>query len=238
MKAALTIMKREFRSYFLSPIAYIFLSLYLILTNFVFFQGFFVAGESSMRSYFDLLPWFFLIFLPAITMRSWAEERKNKTLELLLTWPVRDSEVVMGKFLASLLFLGVALLMSITVPLTVISVGKPDVGVLAASYIGALFLGASYIAIGMAISSITENQIVAFIATVVFLMVFVVIGQDAVIAYFPTKVGMFLTSLSLESHFQSIARGVLDSRDFIYYLSVIGFSLFLNSQSLESRKWE
>jgi len=238
VKAILTIMKREFRSYFLSPIAYIFLILYLVLTNFFFFQSFFFANEASMRAYFDLLPLLFLLFLPAITMRSWAEERKNKTLELLLTWPVRDIEVVLGKFFASLMFLALALLLSITVPISVMIIGNPDVGIIVASYIGALFLGGSYIAIGMAISSITENQIVAFILTVVILLVLVSIGQDGVIGYLPTNLADIFTKLSIEEHFKSISRGVLDSRDIVYYLSIIGFALFLNVQSLESRKWD
>ncbi len=238
MKSILIIMKREFHSYFLSPIAYIFLTLYLVLTNFFFFQSFFFVGEASMRGYFDLLPLLFLVFLPAITMRSWAEERKNKTLELLLTWPIRDIEVVLGKFFASLLFLGLALLLSITVPISISIIGNPDIGIIVASYIGAMFLGGAYIAIGMAISSITENQIVAFILTVVVLLVFVSIGQDGVVGFLPTYLADIFTKLSLEEHFKSISRGVLDSRDFVYYLSIIGFALFLNVQSLESRKWD
>jgi ABC-2 type transport system permease protein len=231
-------MKREFFSFFVSPIAYIFLTLFLIITNFVFFQSFFIIGESTMRGYFDLLPWLFLMFLPAVTMRSWAEEKKHKTLELLLTWPLSDYEVVLGKFLASLLFLLLALLLSFTVPLTVNLVGNPDMGVIIASYIGALFLGGAYIAIGMAISSVTENQIVAFIGTVVIILAFLLMGQDVVVAYFPTNVSQVLLNLSFDYHFKSIARGVLDSRDVIYYLSIIGFFLFLNVQSLESRKWD
>lgn len=238
MRSIFIIMKREFHSFFLSPIAYIFLTLFLVLTNFTFFQSFFVMGEASMRSYFEFLPWFFLAFLPAITMRSWAEERKNKTLELLLTWPLRDTDVVLGKFFASFLFLALALLLSVTVPISVMIVGVPDLGIIAASYIGALFLGGAYIAIGMAISSITENQIVAFIGTLVILLILTVIGHNGILAYLPTPVAMVMSSLSLEYHFNSIARGVLDSRDFIYYLSVIGFALFLNVQSLGSRKWE
>jgi len=238
MKSIQIIMKREFHSFFLSPIAYIFLTLYLVLTNFVFFQGFFLAGEASMRNYFELLPWLFLIFLPAITMRSWAEEKKNKTLELLLTWPIKDSEVVFGKFFASALFLGLALLLSITVPISVMIIGNPDEGIIVSSYIGAWLLGASYIAVGMAVSSFTENQIVAFIGTVVILLIGLVIGHEGVIAFVPAAIAPLLTALSLESHFTSIARGVLDSRDVLFYVSIIGISLFLNTQSLESRKWE
>ncbi len=238
MKSILTIMKREFHAYFLSPIAYIFLSLYLVLTNFLFFQGFFIAGEASMRNYFELLPWLLLLFLPAITMRSWAEERKNRTLELLLTWPIKDSEVVSGKFFASFLFLALALLLSGTVPISVMLIGNPDEGIMIASYIGALFLGGAYIAVGMAVSSFTENQIVAFIGTVVLLLVGILLGHEGVIAFVPSSVAPILSGLSLEAHFNSIARGVLDSRDIIYYLSVIGLALFFNTQSLESRKWE
>lgn len=238
MRTIFTIFSKEFKSYFLSPIAYVFITVYIVLTNFLFFQTFFFEGYASMRSYFEILPWLLLVFIPAITMRSWSEEKKNKSLELLLTWPVKDGEVVTGKFLAAFTFYAFTLLLSITVPITVHMLGNPDTGVIIGSYMGALFLGASYIAIGMWISSITENQIIAFIGTIVLIVLFLMIGNGLVTNFIPESWVNIFTYLGLSTHFESISRGVIDSRDIVYYSSLIFFFLFLNIQSLESRKWD
>ena len=239
MNDIITIFKKEFKSYFVSPIAYIFITVYLVLTNFMFFQGFFIINQADMRSYFSILPWLYLIFIPAITMRSWSEEKRTKTLELLLTWPVKDSSVVAGKYLAALLFLGLALVMSLTVPITVAILGNPDGGIIVGSYFGAFLLGGAYIAIGMWVSSYTENQILAFIGSIIVILVLLLIGNGFVTAFIPIpQIVSLFTFLGLSTHFESISRGVVDSRDIIYYLSVIGLFLFLNIQSLESRKWE
>ncbi|MGM0461140.1 MAG: ABC transporter permease subunit [Fibrobacterota bacterium] len=237
MSAMTPILLKELKSYFLSPIAYVFTSVYLILTNFLFFQTFFIRNIASMRTYFEIIPWVFILFLPAITMRSWAEEQKNRTLELLLTWPVTDSAIVMGKFLAALAFLCITLLLSLTVPITIMLLGNPDTGVIIGSYTGTILLGAAYIAIGMWVSSLTENQIIAFIGSAVFILIFMLIGNDIVTSFIPGSLVPLFSYLSITNHFQSISRGVIDSRDIIYYLSVIGFFLFLNIQSLEKRKW-
>jgi ABC-2 type transport system permease protein len=238
MENIITIFKKEFKAYFLSPIAYVFITVYLVATNFLFFQGFFIMNQASMRNYFGLLPWVFLFFVPAITMRSWAEEKKGKTIELLLTWPLSDLEVVTGKFLASFCFLAVSILLSITVPITIAFLGSPDVGPIIGGYVGALLMGAAYLAIGLWISSLTENQIVAFIVGVVVTFILFIISSPFVTMAAPYYLVPFLTYIGLGSHFESIGRGVIDSRDVIYYLSVIGFFLFLNIRSLESRKWE
>jgi ABC-2 type transport system permease protein len=238
MQNIAAIFKKEFKTFFLSPIAYVFITVYLITTTFLFFQGFFLINQADMRGYFDLLPWVFLFFIPAITMRSWAEEKKVKTLELLLTWPVSDVEVVMGKFLASFALLAIVVLLSITIPITIAIIGHPDPGQIVGQYLGALLMGAAYLAIGLWISSLTENQIVAFIVGVVVIFVLFIISTSFITMVLPSFLVPLFTFLGLGSHFESINRGVIDSRDIIYYLSVIGFFLFLNVCSLGSRKWE
>jgi ABC-2 type transport system permease protein len=238
MQNIMSIFKREFKAFFLSPIAYIFITVYLIATTFLFFQGFFIMDQADMRGYFGILPWVFLFFVPAITMRSWAEEKKMKTLELLLTWPVKDFEVVVGKFLASFSLLVIVLLLSLTIPISIAIIGHPDVGQIIGQYIGSMLMGAAYVAIGLWVSSLTENQIVAFILGVVLTFVLFIIGHPFMTMVLPSAVVPLFTYIGLNSHFESIGRGVIDSRDIIYYLSVIGFFLFLNVCSISSRKWE
>lgn len=238
MNNVFTFFKKEFTSYFISPIAYVFIVVYIVVTNFLFFQGFFIINQADMRGYFSLLPWVFLFFVPAITMRSWAEEKKVKTLELLLTWPVSDVEVVLGKFIASFCFLTTAILLSITIPFTIMALGEPDIGPIIGGYIGAILMGGAYLAIGLWVSSYTENQIIAFILGVVATFMLFMLGNPFVTMAAPSWMVPFLGYIGLGSHFESIQRGVVDSRDVLYYLSVIGFFLFLNVQSLESRKWE
>jgi ABC-2 type transport system permease protein len=238
MQNVAAIFKKEFKTFFLSPIAYVFITVYLITTTFLFFQGFFLINQADMRGYFDLLPWVFLFFIPAITMRSWAEEKKVKTLELLLTWPVSDVEVVAGKFLASFALLAIVVLLSITIPITIAIIGHPDPGQIVGQYLGAILMGAAYLAIGLWISSLTENQIIAFIIGVVVIFVLFIISTPFILMRLPAFISPFFTFVGLGSHFESINRGVIDSRDIIYYLSVIGFFLFLNVCSLGSRKWE
>ena len=238
MQNIITIFLKEFKAFFFSPIAYVVITVYLIVTNILFFQGFFLVNQADMRGYFSLLPWIFLFFVPAITMRSWAEEKKLKTIELLLTWPINDLEVVVGKFLASFCFLSISLLLSMTIPITIAILGNPDGGAIIGGYIGALFLGAAYLAIGLWISSLTENQIIAFIVGVVVTFCLFMVGNPFITMLAPSSLVPILTFLGLGNHFESIGRGVLDSRDIIYYLSVISFFLFLNIRSIESRKWE
>lgn len=234
----MTIFKKEFKTFFISPIAYIFIVVYLVVTNFLFFQSFFLINQADMRSYFSILPWIFLLFVPAITMRSWAEEKKLKTLELLLTWPISDFQVVAGKFLASFCFLAITILLSISVPITVSLLGSPDPGPIIGGYIGALLMGAAYLAIGLWISSFTENQIVAFILGVVITFALFIVGNPFVTMAAPSMLVPVLNYIGLGNHFQSIERGVIDTRDILYYFSVVSFFLFLNVQTLGSRKWE
>jgi ABC-2 type transport system permease protein len=238
MDNILALFKKEFKSYFLSPIAYVFITVYLVVSNFLFFQSFFLINQADMRGYFQLLPWIFLFFIPAVTMRSWSEEKKGRTLELLLTWPVSDLQVVAGKFLAAFCFVTVVMLFSLTIPITIMIIGKPDIGPMAGGYLGALLMGGAYIAIGMWISSYTENQIIAFILGVVATFALFIVGNPFFTMAAPQWMQPTLSYLGLATHFDSIERGVIDSRDLVYYCSVIGFFLFLNVQSLASRKWE
>ena len=238
MKTILTIFWKEFRGYFNSPIAYIFIISFLVFTSWLFFKGFFLMNQSSLRSFFSILPWVFLFLAPAVTMRSWAEEKKLGTIELLMTLPVKDYEVVLGKFLAGFIFLIVTLLCTFPLPLTVMAVGNPDIGPIWGGYAGAFLMGGAYLAIGCFASSLTENQIVAFIIAIFLSFALLIIGENLVIMNLPAALVPVFTFLGLGAHFESIGRGVIDSRDIIYYSSIIGFFLFLNGLSVESRKWK
>ncbi len=238
MATVSAIFKKEFRSYFYSPIAYVIITVYLVISNFMFFQGFFLMNKAQMQSYFGLTPWIFLFQVPPITIRIWAEEKKANTLELLLTWPVKDAEVVAGKFLSAFCFLAIVIALSITIPVSIAIMGNPDMGPVIGGYIGSFLLGAAYIAIGMWVSSLTENQIVAFIGGVVITFVLFIVGNQFITMRLPSFVVPVLNYIGLGSHFESISRGVIDTRDIIYYLSVIGFFLYLNVASLQRRMWE
>ncbi|MEE9217482.1 MAG: ABC transporter permease subunit [Acidobacteriota bacterium] len=238
MRNVLAIARKEFRSYFASVIAYLFITLFLGVSSWLFMSGFFITRQATMRSFFDLMPWYLLFFIPAVTMRLWAEEKKLGTIELLMTFPLRDSEVVFGKFLAAFAFVGLTLALSFPLALTVAYAGDPDWGAIAGGYLGSLLLGASYLAIGLFASSLTENQIVAFLLAVVGSFFLYIIGIDMVLYPAPEVLVGFLSYLSLATHFKSIQRGVIDSRDVIYYASLVGFFLFLNVRAVESRKWK
>jgi len=232
------IIKKELKNYFNSPLAYIFISIYLVVSSWLFFRSFFIQNQANMRSYFYLIPWLFLFLIPAITMRLWAEEKKSNTQELLFTWPIKDYEAILGKFLASFIFLAITLSLSLTLPITIANIGGLDWGIVIASYLGTLFLGAAFLAIGLYISSLTDNQIIAFILAVAISFVLFIIGENFVLYALPNFLINFASYLGLGNHFASINRGVLDSRDIIYYLSIIGFFLYLNTRQIESRKWK
>jgi ABC-2 type transport system permease protein len=239
MKNALTIFKRELRSYFSSPVGYVFIIFYLLVSNafFFFVQDFFKQGQDSMRGFFAAMPWIFLFFVPAISMRLWAEEKKMGTVELLLTMPLKEWEVVLGKFLAAFAFLAIALLFTLTIPISLAYLGKPDMGVIVGSYVGALFLGSAYLAIGLYISSLTENQVVAFIISLTVIFVLLLIGIAPVWLNTLGSLVSFCDYVSLLSHFNNVTRGVIDSRDVVYYASVIVLFLYLNIKNIEARKW-
>lgn len=238
LKTIYILFKKELMSYFNSPIAYIFIGTFLVVSNWLFFNFFFLVGQASMRSYFVLLPWIFLFLSPAVTMRLWAEEKKSGTVEFLLTLPITDWQVVLAKFFGALVFVFIALILSITIPITLIFLGDIDAGPIIGSYLGALFLAGSYLALGLFISSFTRNQIIAFILGLVACFAVFIIGADFVLNKAPSSAVPVMKFLGLGSHFYNIAKGVIDSKDIIYYLSFIFFFLWLNVRVIGRREWK
>ncbi|MFH1652959.1 MAG: ABC transporter permease [Pseudomonadota bacterium] len=234
MMGIYTITKREFKAYFLSPLAYVYLITFLVIVNWLFFRGLFVMGETEVRSMFGLMPWIFLFFVPAVAMGKWAEERKMGTLEILFTLPIKDRDIVFAKFLASLGLIIVAILFTTPIPLTVSLLGQLDWGPVIGGYVGLILLGASYLSICLFLSSITESQIIAFILGVVISFGMFIIGTP-IISTGSGILGNFLQYFGLGWHFDSIARGVIDSADIIYYITVITFFLMLNLKALETK---
>lgn len=237
-KTIYILFKKELMSYFNSPIAYIFIGVFLIAGNWLFFNHFFLIGQASMRGYFDLLPWIFLFLSPAITMRLWAEEKKSGTIEFLLTLPVTDWQVVLAKFFGGLVFMFITLILSISLPITVAFLGNVDSGPIIGGYLGALFLGGSYLALGLFISSITKNQIIAFVLGLMSCFIAFIVGADFVLIGAPQFAVPVMKFLGLGSHFYNIAKGVIDSKDIIYYCSFIFVFLWLNAKVIESRGWK
>lgn len=237
MKNILTITKKEFLSYFNSPIAYITAIIFLSITSFLFFQDFFLMNQAEMRGYFNLLPLIFLLLAPALTMRSWAEEKRSGTLETLLTLPISDQEVVLAKFFSCFLFLAFCLALTLFIPYSISRLGPLDIGAVIGGYLGALLLGSSYLALGLFVSSLAKNQIVAFLVTLTFGFLFFILGSDVILHQTAEPLSSLLRFLSLGNHFSSISRGILDARDLFFYLSFIFFFLYLNAKALESRHW-
>lgn len=235
MQNILTIFKKELAGYFNSAIAYIVIVVFLGITGWFFTSTLFIAGVVSMRSVFEIIPFIFLFFVPAITMRTISEEKKTGTIELLLTRPVTDMDIVIGKFLSALALTALALIPTMIYIISLSSLGKVDYGSIFGSYIGLIFMSGIYIGIGIFCSSLTENQIVSFILS--FLIVFALFMMNKVLMFLPAFLASILEYISIDYHFSSIARGVLDSRDLIYYISGILIMLLLTRTSLESRKW-
>jgi ABC-2 type transport system permease protein len=230
--------KKELMSYFNSPIAYIFIGVFLVVGNWLFFKNFFLIGQVTMRGYFDLLPWIFLFISPAITMRLWSEEKKSGTIEFLLTLPVSDWQVVWGKFLGALSFLFIALMLTFSLPLSLMFLGNLDWGPVIGGYLGALLLGGAYLSLGLFISSLTKNQIIAFVLALVGCFAIFIVGAEFVLLGAPKVMVPILKFLGLGSHFNNIARGIIDSRDIIYYGSFMFLFLWLNARVIESRGWK
>lgn len=230
---------RELRAYFNSPIAYVFLVVFAGAALFTFFNlnAFFSRGRADLRALFDAVPWLMVLLVPALTMRLWAEESRQGTDEVLLTLPVRDHELVAGKFLASLGLLATGLALTFALPVTVATIGDLDWGPVVGGYVGALLLGAAYLAVGQFLSATTENQILAFILALVVCLGLYGLGLESFAGLFPDRTAALLRSLGTGSRFDSIARGVLDLRDVAYYLSLTGFTLAACVGALRARRW-
>jgi ABC-2 type transport system permease protein len=236
-RTVLAIARREFAGAFASPVAWAWLTVFLALTNWFFFRAFFPRGLASLRDFFGLAPWTLLFLVPALTMRLFAEERKLGTLEVLLTWPVREHEAVLGKYLGSLGVLAVSLLATAPLPLAVFALGSPDPGPVAAGYLGLLLLGGCYLAIGLFASALTENQIVAYLLAAAMTFALFAAGEAFVLVAAPPPLVPLLAALGLGAHFTSIGRGVIDTRDVVYFASVIFLFLYLAVRRLEGRRW-
>ena len=236
MNPALVISKREIRAYFNSPVAYIVVTVFTILTGYLFFTQLFLEKQADMRPFFGVMPLLFMFVIPAITMRLVAEEKGSGTLELLITMPVRDWEVIVGKFLAALALLCTALALTVVFAITVKSLGPLDRGPAIGGYLGLVLMGGAYIAIGVMASSLTRNQIIAFI--VAFAISFALFLFGKLTQFVPESLQPIVSFLSIDGHFDNISRGVIDTRDVLYYLSVITVCLLVATTSLESRKWK
>ena len=234
------IVKRELGGYFSSPVAYVFLVIFLLLTGFFTFTigNFFERGEASLVSFFTWHPWLYLFLVPAVGMRLWSEERRLGTLELLLTMPVTTAQVIIGKFLASWIFLALALALTFPVWITVNVLGSPDNGVIFAGYIGSLLLAGSYLAIASMTSAMTRNQVVSFIASVMICLFLILAGftpvTDLLVRWASPWFVDVVASFSVMTHFDSFQRGVIDLRDVAFFGSLIGFALFATGVIIRS----
>jgi ABC-2 type transport system permease protein len=244
MRTVGIIMRRELASYFATPLAYVYILIFLLLANaFTFYLGgFYELGQADLGAFFGFIPFLYLFLIPAIAMKLWAEERKTGSIELLMTQPVRLWDAVLGKFLAAWLFTGIALALTFPLWLTVNYLGKPDNGAILAAYLGSLLLAGGFLAVGSCMSALTRNQVVAFILGVVVCFLFVMAGFPMVIDVFrswaPAAVVDAIASLSFLTHFQSIAKGVIDLRDLLYFAMLIGLFLYATAIALELRKAE
>ena len=242
MRSTLVIFRRELASYFSTPLAYVFIVIFLASSGaFTFYLGnIFQRGQADLQSFFQYHPWLYLFLIPAVAMRLWSEERKTGTIELLMTLPVSTTEAVLGKFLAAWAFIAIALVLTFPIWLTVNYLGGPDNGIIVASYVGSLVMAGSYLAIGACVSALTKNQVIAFIVAVVVCFLFLTSGLEIVLAFFrnwaPPFVVDAIASMSFLTHFSSVTRGVIDLKDVIFFGSVIGIALYVNVAFIEIKK--
>jgi len=242
MNAMLAIMRRELRSYFLTPVAYVFIVIFLVLTStFTFYLGgFYERGQADLAPFFNFHPWLYLFLVPALSMRLWAEERKSGSIELLMTLPVEIWQAVAGKFLAAWAFTGLALALTFPIWITVNYLGDPDNGVVVAAYIGSLLMAGGFLAVGSCISAATKNQVIAFILAVVACFLLLLAGFPLVLdifsAWAPQALVDTIASLSFLTHFSSISKGVIDLRDLVYFGLLIGVMLYANAIVLQLKK--
>jgi ABC-2 type transport system permease protein len=242
MGTSWAISKRELRAYFTTPLAYVFIVIFLALNGVTafYFGGLFDRGQADMQPLFGFLPWLYLFLIPAIAMRLWAEERKAGTLELLMTLPVSTFSAVFGKFLAAWIFAGIALALTFPVWITVNYLGDPDNGVIIASYLGGFLMAGSYLAIGGFVSSMTRNQVIAFVIGAAVIFLFMMSGLELVQSAFrgwaPDLVVDLVRSFSFLVHYDAIIRGVIDIRDMIFFVSIIGVFLFATMVVVDLKK--
>lgn len=236
------LLKRELASYFATPVAYVFIVIFLILAGaFTFYLGgFYERGQADLQPFFTFHPWLYLFLIPAISMRLWAEERKTGSIELLLTLPISMLQAVLGKFLAAWLFAGIALMLTFPIWITVNYLGNPDNGIILAAYLGSFLMAGAFLAIGICISATTRNQVIAFIITVLICLLFLLSGFDLVLdvvsVWLPQWLVDTVASFSFLTHFQALSKGVLDARNIVYFVLVIAFWLTASAVVIDARK--
>ncbi len=242
MRQTWIIAKRELYAYFATPMAFVFIAIFVALTGaFTFYIGrFFDRGQASLESFFSFHPWLYLLLIPAIAMRLWAEERKSGTIEQLLTLPITTCDAVVGKFLAAWIFCGIALALTFPMWITVNILGEPDNGVIVVGYIGSFLMAGAFLSIGTCMSALTRNQIIAFISGAVVCFLFTLSGLDLVLNVFrlwaPEALVSTIASFSFLTRFESLSRGIIDIRDIIYFFSLIAFWLFATTVAVEAKK--
>ena len=242
MNRTMTIMRRELRAYFATPVAYVFIVIFLLLTGvFTFYiGGLYERNQADLEPFFRFHPWLYMLLIPAISMRLWSEERKAGTLELLMTLPISLVEAVIGKYLAAWCFTAIALAMTFPVWLTINYLGDPDNTVIIAGYLGSLLLAGACLAIGSCISALTKNQVVAFVISFVICFAFNLAGFPIVLDIFhgwaPQAIVDVISSFSFLAHFDSILKGVIDIRDIIFFITLIALWLYANVLAIETKK--
>lgn len=242
MHNVMTVLRREFASYFATPLAFVFIVIFLLLAGaFTFYLGdFYERGQADLAPFFNYHPWLYLFLVPALSMRLWAEERKSGSIELLMTLPITTWQAVLGKYLAAWLFAGLALALTFPIWITVNYLGDPDNGAILAAYIGSFLLAGGFMAIGACMSAATRNQVIAFIFTVVICFAFLLAGFSMVLGLFtgwaPQAVVDAIASLSFLTHFRSISKGVIDLRDLLYFGTLIITWLIATTIVLDMKK--
>jgi len=241
MGGTLAVARRELAGYFATPVAYVFIVIFLMMSGALTFTigGFFQRGQADLGPFFTFVPWLFLFLVPALTMRLWAEERRLGTIELLLTLPLPQWQAVLGKFLAAWAFCAIALALTFPLVLTVNYLGQPDNGVIAAGYAGCLLVAGAYLAVGAAMSAMTKNQVIAFVLAVAVCFVFAAAGSPVVTEFLSQRVPVLAEvarALSLTERFNGLTRGVIALRDVVFFASFMGFFLFLNAVVIDHRK--
>ena len=238
------VVRRELADYFATPVAYVFIVIFLaLLGSLTFFVGsFFERGQADLSAFFQFHAWVYMLLIPAISMRMWAEERKSGTIELLMTLPLSLAQVVVGKYVASVIFAAITLALTFPFWITVNYLGDPDNGIILAGYVGSLLMAAGFLSVGAFISALTKNQVVAFVTTTAVCFVLIASGAPIVLAFFsgwaPSVVVDFIASLSFLTHFADISKGVLDLRDLVYFGSLIAVFLFANMLAVDRLKAE
>lgn len=242
MNPIVTLFQRELRSYFATPVAYVFIVIFLLLSGaFTFYLGgFYERGQADLEPFFAFHPWLYLFLVPAVAMRLWADERKSGSIELLLTLPITMWQAVVAKFLAAWCFIGIALALTFPIWLTVNFLGDPDNGVILSGYLGSLLMAGAFLAIGACLSAATRSQAVAFILSVVVCFLLLLAGFPLVLNVFraiaPSGLVDAIAGLSFLTHFNAISKGVIDLRDLIYFLLSIGFWLYANAVVIDLKK--